>query len=163
MYDGHFNRDKCRYDSCGDFKTDSGLRTAKDYIKQTDKNGKSYLKEIGEFDLYDRIQSHADSVDIHSIIARFTMGDYSALNRKTLSYFDTTEAPTSLADAHRYIQNGEYLFNRLPVEVKEKFNNNYLEFVSQIGSKAWVDALSVEKSEVNLNNDVKEVSVNAES
>lgn len=145
-YDGH-SRVVGRYDSFSKFSSVNGSPVASDYIKEIGPDGVSTFKKIGEFNLQDRINSHKDSCDIHQIIARYANGDLSVLSKKALDYFDTTQAPQSIADAHRYIENGEYMFNRLPVEVKEKFNFDFNQFVASIGTKEFYEALTEKKSQ----------------
>lgn len=156
-YDG-YTRLACRYDSVSKFSSVSGSNVASDYIKEIGPDGVSTFKKIGEFNLQDRINSHKDSCDIHQILARYANGDISVLSKKALEYFDTTLAPQSIADAHRYVENGEYMFNRLPVEVKEKFNFDFNQFVASIGSKEFYEALS-ESKKVDSDSVVKEVVV----
>lgn len=141
--------------------SDPGSPVVKDYVLQSDAKGREVLECVGEFNLYDRIQSHKDSVNIHTILARFNNGDMSVLNARAVQYFDTTEMPDNLADAHRYVQNGHYLFERLPSEIKEKFNNSFDEFVHAIGSKAFIEAFA--KTEPMKDDTVKEVTKDAES
>lgn len=136
----------------------AGQSIVKDYVLQTDPETKlEVLTPVGESDLYLKIQSHKDSVNIHSILARYNNGDISALNQNALSYFDTTEVPQTLADVHRFVENGRYLFDRLPAEVKEQFGYNFEEFVSEIGTKKFYDALSGKKEADASINPVKPV------
>lgn len=94
------------------------------------------LELTGNSSLYDYIQSHADSVDIHKILERCAMAnDYSILNRMPASFMDTTEMPKNLAEAYTMIQDAKNLFDRMPLDVKNAYNNNYLEFIQSLGSE----------------------------
>lgn len=162
MYNGFCNIDDRYTDGRDTFGAGSnvGSPIMEDFVLQTDKNGVENLEKVGEYNLYDRIQSHADSCDIHVILARFNAGDTSALNQKALAYFDTKAAPDTLAEAHRYIQNGQYMFDRLDPEVKAQFNNSFSEFCAAIGTEKFYDALK--EKEHHIDDEVKEID-NAES
>lgn len=74
------------------------------------------------------IDSYRQSTDIHNIIARIEAGDISLLNQKRGFYGDVTEMPKTYADMLNLMHRGEEFFNKLPVEVKEKYNNDFNQF-----------------------------------
>lgn len=99
------------------------------------KDNNEYLEPIGKTSLYDYIQSHADSVDIHKILERCALvDDYSLLNRMPAQFMDLTEMPSNLAEAHAMVVDARNMFDRMPVEIKEKYDNNFVEFIGSIGS-----------------------------
>lgn len=101
------------------------------------------LKQTGQINLYDEIQSHAESVDIYTTLNRFTNGDAGALSKVQGLYGDFTEMPKTYADMLNTVINGERKFNSLPVDVRAKFNHNFGEFVAGIGSDSWREKMSV--------------------
>lgn len=120
------------------------------------------LVETGKFDLYEYIQSHADSVDIHKILERCAMlDDYSLLNRMPAEFMDVSEMPTNLAEAFAHVKDAENFFNRMPIDIKEKYNNNFIEFISDIGSEKFTrnvsEFLDSVKKVDNVNNIVEDV------
>lgn len=111
----------------------SGIKT--EYTLQV-KDNELTLVETGKTDLYAYIQSHADSVDIHKILERCALlDDYSMLNRMPAEFMDTTEMPKSLAEAFEMTKNAENMFMRFPTDLKEKYNNNFLEFLADLGTE----------------------------
>lgn len=118
-----------------------GNRIKPIYGLEVDKKGVTQLVVKGKEDLYDFIQSHKDSVDIHKILDRFQNGDLDALNKYQGYYLDITDAPKSLAEALNIVAKGRDLFNSLPVDVREKFNHNPEEFIAAIGTEEFKKAL----------------------
>lgn len=93
------------------------------------------IVETGKSNLYEYIQSHADSVDITKILERCALiQDYSMLNRMPAAFMDVTEMPKNLAEAYAHVQDAHNFFDRMPVELKEKYSNNFVEFISDIGT-----------------------------
>lgn len=96
------------------------------------------LVETGKTSLYDYIQSHADSVDIHKILERCAMlDDYSLLNRMPAQFMDVSEMPKTLAEAYAAVQDAENFFDRMPTDIKEKYDNNFLQFLGDLGSETF--------------------------
>lgn len=97
------------------------------------------LVKIGESSLYDYIQSHADSVDIHKILERCAMmDDYSMLNRLPAQFMDVTEMPKNLAEAHAAVQDARNYFNALPLEIRQEYENNFTMFLQDLGSDHFI-------------------------
>lgn len=94
------------------------------------------LVPVGKKDWYGYIQSHKDSVDIHKILERCALiDDYSMLNRVPTTFMDVTDMPKNLAEAFSMVKDAENYFNLMPTTIKEKYDNNYLKFISDIGSE----------------------------
>lgn len=101
------------------------------------------IVETGKSNLYEYIQSHADSVDISKILERCALiDDYSLLNRMPAQFMDVTEMPKTLAEAFAQVQDAKNFFDRMPMEIKEKYNQNYLEFISDIGTDRFTKNVS---------------------
>ena len=113
------------------------------YGLEVDKNGVTQLVEKGKFDLYEFIQSHKDSVDIHKILERFENGDVSALNKYQGYYADITDAPKSFADALNSVIKAKDLFNSLPLEVRAKFDHSPEQFIAALGTQKFIDAVGI--------------------
>lgn len=101
------------------------------------------IVETGKSNLFEYIQSHADSVDITKILERCALiQDYSMLNRMPTAFMDVTEMPKNLADAYAQVQDAKNFFERMPVEIKEKYSNNFVEFISDIGTDRFNNNVS---------------------
>ena len=111
------------------------------YGLEVDDKGVTDLVVKGKFDLYEFIQSHADSVDIMKILERFENGDVDALNKYQGYYADITDAPKSFAEALNTVIKAKDLFYSLPLEVRAKFDYSPEQFVASLGTQKFVDAV----------------------
>ena len=107
------------------------------YGSELDKNHNIVVKEKGTDNLYAYINSFADSVDINVLLARFTNGDQQALMQRAASYIDISSLPTNMNDFVQFSRSATSFFDTLPIEVKQKFDNNVLTFISMVGTKEW--------------------------
>lgn len=106
-----------------------------EYQLRIQKDHSETLEPVGKSSLYDYIQSHADSVDLHKILERCAMvDDYSLLNRMPAQFMDTTEMPKTLAEAFSMVQDAKTMFDRFPVDIKEKYDNNFVDFLGSLGT-----------------------------
>ncbi len=137
------------------------------YSPEFDKNGVMTLKESGRENLYDFIQSHKDSVDIHKIMQRFEEGDVNALSKVQGQFGDFSQFPKTYAEMLNQVIEGENAFNGLPLEVREKFGFSFQQWLASAGSDEWklkmgfasdtVPSVSVESSvEPSIESAVKE-------
>lgn len=124
----------------------SGSRVKILYSGRYDANGRVVLEEKGTEDLYAYIQSFADSVDINVILARFANGDTDALSRAQGFYADVTDFPANMADALNRINQAEEMFKSLPLEVRQRFDCSFEQFLSQSGSDEWLSKMGFENS-----------------
>lgn len=140
------------YGTKNEVHSNAGNRYSVDYELMLDKDGKEHLEPCGQTDLYAFIQSHRDSVDFNLIIARYMQGDVNALERAQGFYEDVSGMNTNLAEVMNMIRTGKNVFDGLPTEVKELYNNDYQQFVANPSkaaefAKKQVSALNVENFE----------------
>lgn len=102
------------------------------YSPSFDSSGHMELKEVGKESLYQFIQSHKESTDIHVILARFAAGDTTALAKRQMFYADLTEFPTTYADVVNTMHGAEDYFTHLPVEVRAKFGHDFNKFLASL-------------------------------
>lgn len=114
-----------RYDPHERVLTHGGSRIHKLYQAQLDDEGRIDLVETGEEDIYEMIQSHKDSVDIHTILRQFEAGDTEALVRRQGTFGDFTEIPRTYAEMLNAVIAGEQKFMELPVEVRARFGHSF--------------------------------------
>lgn len=105
--------------------SNSGDRIVTEYEGYLDEVGDVQLREVGKHDLYAEIQSHRDSVDIHVLMQRYADGDTAALSRVQGLYADITEMPKTYAELLNTVMAGQQAFDQLPIEVKERFGNDF--------------------------------------
>ena len=128
-----------------------GERFVKTYQPNIGSDGILDLIEAEPFDLYESIQSHADSVDINLIISRFINGDVSVLNRREPMYFDATEMPKTYAEMYQKVIDAHNYFESLPLDVREKFGHSPETFFALIGTDEWSEKM---KDFIGLDSDV---------
>lgn len=148
---------RTKYSERAPIFSDPGSPIAPEYALIINDEGVQELVQVGEINTFDQIQSHADSVDIHNILARYANGDETVLNKAVSMYFDASELPDNMADMYRTVANGEHLFNKLPVDIRAQFNHSFTEFVASIGTDHFNNVFnppavsSGNESEVNTN------------
>lgn len=125
------------------FYTEKGSQYKVIYSPVVAKDGSIDLKEKEKTSLYDYIQSFKDSCDINVLLRRYAQGDSAALMKGNPFYGDVTDMPQTYAEMLQVVIDGEDYFNKLPVDVKEKFGNNFYNFVSCIGSEEWFESLGM--------------------
>lgn len=113
------------------------------YGGRYDANGRVILEKKGTENLYDYIQSFKDSVDLNVILARFSNGDTEALNRAQGFYADVTDFPQNMAEALNRINQAEEMFKSLPLEVRQKFDCSFEQFLAQSGTEDWLDKMGI--------------------
>lgn len=118
------------------------------YIGKYDIKGNLEIEPTGEkINIYDEIQSHADSCDINLIVKRFAAGDTDALARAQGLYGDFSNMPKTYIDMLNTVIAGEAFFDALPVDVKAKFGNNFAQFMSEMDSPVWSEKMGFAQRE----------------
>lgn len=135
---------RTQYDEKKRFYSEPGDPIAPLYGLEVDKDGVTQLVEKGKYNLYEFIQSHADSVDIHKILERFENGDVDALNKYQGYYGDITEAPKTFAEALNSVIKAKDLFNSLPVDVRAQFDHSPEQFIASLGTEKFTKALGLD-------------------
>lgn len=106
-----------------------------EYDVAKDEDGQNILKVVGEYSLYDKIQSYKDSCDLQLILEKFKLtGDPSVINQKQTFYADVTEYPQNYAEMLNLSKKAEEFFYNLPSDDRDKFNNDPDVFFSSIGT-----------------------------
>lgn len=134
---------KTRWDSHSRVFQDPGSPEHILYSPVFDKNGVMSLEETGKENLYDYIQSHADSVDIHVILKQFAAGDVSVLSRVQGAYGDFTQMPKTFAEALNTMVAAEQYFMSLPVEVRAQFGHNFNQFIASMDQSDFTARMGI--------------------
>lgn len=132
---------KSQFDDHPRVFSNPGTRKVQRYRSRYNDVGQLELVPNGEDDLYDMIQSHADSVNIDTILSKFVSGDPDALSKMQGTFGDFTNLPTSYAELLNVINESEQFFEQLPLEVREKFHHNFAEFISSMDSKDFAERM----------------------
>lgn len=100
------------------------------------------------YSLYEKIQAARDSVDLAKIFERYQNGDSSALNQIQGSYFNAVELPQSYSELFDVYQNCIDVFDRMPLEIREKYRNSPSYFWSKVGTKQLDDDINVVRNAI---------------
>lgn len=142
-----------------DFICESGSRFVDIYHPVIDKETGHIELELDKNqtkDLYAEIQSHKDSVDLHKIIERYRAGDVNALQRVQGMYGDLSIVPRNIFEFKELEERISSGFDSLPVDVKQKFDNSFLQFAMHAGTKEWFEKLGFTEQQVKGPEPVKE-------
>lgn len=129
------------------YYSDPGSRMANDYQITIDKKGHKTLHKVGEHNIWNEIQSYKEECSIENILAKAAAGDIQALNARKGYYADITDAPKTLAEAQNSILKLKQGFEKLPTEIRAKFDNSKEQFVMTYGSEEWLDKMGFKTNE----------------
>lgn len=133
----------------GRHPTEPGNRMQPVREMMIDKNGHKTLKTTGKEDIYEFIQASLEESKIENILKRATGEDLMKMTISENDILDITGAPTTLAEAQSLIEATRNAFEKLPTDIKEKFDFSAEKYVAQYGSQKWIDALGLNKAQEN--------------
>lgn len=122
----------------------TGTEFETEYNIELDRNGHKILIEAGKTNVYDLIQESYESTKIANIVQRATYGDPYVLQARNGQYIDITDMPTNLAEMQNLITKARNEFEKLPVEIKEKFDNSAEIYIASYGTKEFYENLGVQ-------------------
>lgn len=130
------------------FVSDPGDRYRPVYTAEIADDGTIDLIQTGVEDLQEIYNSQRDSCDVSLIAERYLAGDESALQRGNPVFLDLLGVPKTLMEAYQLQYRAEQAFNGLPVEIRERFNQSFSQFLAGAGTPEWFDALKISKDSV---------------
>lgn len=99
--------------------------------------GVQVLVKVEPVNRQEEIQSYAKSCDISNILNRFMNGEVELLNMKQGFYGDVSNMPTNYSEYFEKVSEAKEVFNGLPKDIKNAFDNNAEKFFSMYGSDEW--------------------------
>ncbi len=135
---------KTQYDARDRIQSNPGNPLKQLYVGSYNERGQVELREDGTENLYDFIQSFAESTDIHAILRRFENGEVDVLEKVQGFYGDVTEMPKTYAEALQRIADSEKVFMSLPVDVRAKFGHSFSEFLAASNDADFLERLGVQ-------------------
>lgn len=120
-----------------------GSPEVQQYRPMYDSAGVLQLEPTVTHDLYAEIQSYAASCDLQYIINRYFNGDPGVLSRVQGVYADLTGMPDSIHEVYNLMEQAKSDFGRLPADIKDKFGNDVMRFLSALGTPEWRDAMQI--------------------
>lgn len=135
---------KTQYDARDRIQSNPGNPIKQLYSGSYNERGQVELKEDGTENIYDFIQSFAESTDIHAILRRYENGEVDVLEKVQGFYGDVTDMPKTYAEALQRIADSEKVFMSLPVDVRAKFGHSFSEFLAASNDADFLDRLGVQ-------------------
>lgn len=111
------------------------------YAPKVKADGSIEVVASGYEDLNAFIQSFKESTDIAFILAKLANGDTSVLHQKQGMYGDFTKMPQTFAEVLQFQIDAGRAFDRLPVDIKQKFDNDVNKFCATAGEQAWFEKM----------------------
>lgn len=136
---------KTQYDARERTVTNPGDPIHITYAGHYDEKGRVVLEESGRENIYDLIQSYAESCDIHVLMNRYLNGDVSALSKAQGHFLDVTNFPKTYAEMLNFMYDMEKQFMSLPAKVRSEFGNSFSEYLAASGSPDFMERLGVNK------------------
>lgn len=134
IYDTFDNKvaDKAKY------RSKNGTPTLDVYEYHYDKSGvRKLVKTDRKENVHARIQADYDATDINKLMARFALGDSSALDQRAGFYGDATKLPSTYAEMFDRVEACKQFFDSLPVDLKQSFDNSYEVYFASMGTKEF--------------------------
>lgn len=121
-----------------------------------DSSGRRFLAKDKAVDVFNLIQSHKEECMIENIIRRAIEGDYNALHTMNGIYTDITNCPSSIAEAQQYIIDAKARFEKLPKDIKQKFEYNAEMYIAELGNnpESWIEKMGY-KDKIELEEKLK--------
>lgn len=105
------------------------------------------LVATGQENLYEYIQSHKESTDIHVLLDRFVNGEVDVLQRMQGFYSDVTDMPKTYAEVLNAVIAGEETFARLPVDVKQRFDNSFAVWLTSMDKPDFAKRMGIDMAQ----------------
>ena len=130
----------------------SGERIEIRHSPHIDKKGRRFLLPDRKIEIYKLIQASKETCEIENIIRRAVEGDYNALNAVNGVYSDITNCPSSIAEAQQYIIDAKREFEKLPKDIKAKFEYNAEMYIAEMGgnTETWLDKMGYTEAKKKL-------------
>lgn len=127
--------------------TEPGKKTRLTFRWAYDDKGNKELVPDEEIDRDAEIQSYLEETKIENIINRASFDP--AIAEKLCAQLndeeaqDFTEMPSTLAEAQNLMIQAEQTWDKLPREIKQKFDNDVDKFIHNFGTVEWANALGI--------------------
>lgn len=133
-------------------ETEAGKKVRLTFRWTYDDKGNKTLVEDEEIDKDAEIQSYLEETKIENIINRAAF-DPSIMQKLGARLSDEepqdfTNMPRTLAEAQNMMIRAEDTWNKLPHEIKQKFDNDVDKFIAGFGTADWMKALGINQEPV---------------
>lgn len=88
----------------------SGSKIEKQYQLVESDSGEYRLECVGEINIYDEIQAHAEDTELKRLINRYLNGDPEALNQRQGTYGDMSDMPSTYIEAVKMVDRAKEVY-----------------------------------------------------
>lgn len=138
------------------YHTDPGSPFHTLYSSKVLPDGTISLTECGKENIQEQINAAAETCDMAFILHELALGNTAVLNQREVNYGDFTDAPKNIMEAMQIMIDGEKAFMKLPLEVRQKFDNSYMLWLSTNGTEEWIEKMSMKHDTAEINEETKE-------
>ena len=124
----------------------SGERKRPKLTRGIDKDGNRTLVISGYDDLVEFVNLAAEGVTVADLMKRAERGEDTLHPDAVQSYVDLSNAPKSLLDAEMAVINARNEFEKLPLEVRQAYDNNLSKWLKSIDDGSFVKS-TLEKAQ----------------
>lgn len=125
------------------FVSNSGNRFKEDFHGVVQEDGSIELVSDGFTDTQKMIEADAVGSDVKSLIAKALAGDMSVFRADAPFYADVAEMPKTYAQILNIINEAHREFDAIPLEIREKFHNNFDEWFATLGTEDWMNKCGI--------------------
>lgn len=108
------------------------------------------LVNDGIIDIQDQIQSYEPSTNIYNILSNLSPEEFRSMTPASGDFIDATDMPKTYAEALQLVIDGQNQFMSLPLEVRQKFDNDFNKWFVTAGSPEWFEKLGIDISGQNV-------------
>lgn len=112
------------------------------FQEEITKDGKKELVCIGKTNIWDKIQEGKEKTEIQNVLQAVAMGDLSVLKSQEPIYIDATTMPKTLMESNNIVLKAKQEFEKLPKEVREKFDFSADLYVSEMGTEKFFEKMA---------------------
>lgn len=131
------------------------------YSAKLMEDGTILLKKTDEEDIQAKIDSYRDQTDMAYVLRQLMLGDTSVLTQKEPMYGDFTQMPKNMMEAMQLMIDGEKAFYELDLETRQKFDNNFRQWMIDAGSPEWCKKMNIQSAPDPAPDPVEEVKTDA--
>jgi len=121
-----------------EFFTNPGSPFKEEFHGKVMEDGTIMLVSDGIINTDSIIESYAPETDINNIITRVMAGELDLLEQKKGVYIDTIGMPKTYAQVLQAVIDGQNMFNALPLEIRQRFDNDFNKWFAQMDDKDWM-------------------------
>lgn len=128
-----------------DFVSDAGSEYFDQYEYQ-EKHGVQTLVKTGSVNRQEEIESFSKSADITNILNRFLNGEVDLLHQSVGTFGDFRNCPTSYGDYFERVRDAKRIFDGLPDDIKDKFDDDPEKFFLEFGTASFLEKVGYKEA-----------------